>query len=189
LSADFSGGLPLFADAEKIYVGPADDRALRKQLRDVSGDPLAKCESVRTEMRFDFGDETVVLIPVGSSATESDLAVFFEKRSILFMGALFYNQIHPILRVGKGLQPQVWIRNFSMLMERFKPKTVIPAEGDLASFEDAQKFLNYLKDLTDSSVEFSQCRAKYDWPEIPSYTSLEENFDLLRDQIKSHTTL
>ena len=187
--ADFSAGLPLFADAEKIYVGPASDRTLRKELRDVSGDPLAKCESVLVEKRFEFGDETVVLIPVAGSATESDLVVFLEKRSVLFMGALFYNKIHPILRVGPALQPQTWIRNFSLLMERFKPKTVIPAEGDLASFEDAQKFLNYLKDLTDVGVEFSECRARYDWPEIPSYTSLEENFDLLRDKVKTHTTL
>jgi hypothetical protein len=50
-------------------------------------------------------------------------------------------------------------------------------------------FISYLRDLSDPAVEFSRCRELYDWLEIPSHTSLEENFDLLREQKRTHATL
>ena len=80
-----------------------------------------------------------------------------------------------------------WIRNLEVLQARFQPIHIIPAEGDIADHQALLDFISYLKSLSDPKVEFSVCRETYDWIEIPGQTSLEENFDLLRENIRSFT--
>lgn len=153
--------------------------------------PLASLavENVIQEMRLEIGGETVCLIPVTGCATESDLVVFFENRSLMMFGALFSNRIHPLLKIGVASRAEKWIATLEELLARYKPQACVPGEGEIGSAEDVREFVRYLRALTDPAVEFSYCRQNFDWMEIPSATSLEENFDLLRRNVKTHTSL
>lgn len=183
---DFSGSLALYPETEEIWVGKVRSATLRRHLSD---EFYERALVIGEERRVAWAGETVVFLPVGPAATESDLLIYFEKRSVLLAGPLFSNFTHPLLHPEQGLVIENWLRVWSEVLERFKPKTILPCDGQPASLEEAQGFLRYLRDLTDPSIEFSQCRAMYDWPEIPSCSSLEENFDLLREKKKTFTTL
>jgi glyoxylase-like metal-dependent hydrolase (beta-lactamase superfamily II) len=185
-AADFSRGLVLFADARRIFVGPGSSKTLRAELGDLAG----RAEVISSETVIEVAGERVRMIPVAPAATESDLVVYLEGRAVVFLGPLFYNRVHPILRPGNSLKPDEWIKTLEEMLERFsQAKVFVPAEGDVGSREDVVEFIGYLKDLRNPAIEFAKCREKYDWPEIPSYTSLEENFDFLREKQRSHTTL
>lgn len=180
-SAEFSGGVALSADATKIYHAG--------NLRLPSEQVNQRFFHVEEELQIEVSGEAVQLIPLENCVTGSDLAVFLPSRSMLFLGPLFYNRIHPIVRFGEDLNPEKWIRTLRELMSRFKPEIIVPGEGDLANADDVEQFISYLVALTDTAVEFSYCRERFDWAEIPSLTSLEENFDMLRSRKKTHTTL
>lgn len=146
-------------------------------------------EVVHEERVLTFDGETVHLIPVTDAATETDLVVFFKERSVMMFGPLFTNRIHPVLQHGVSLRVEAWISRLENLLERFQPKICVPAEGDVGTADDVREFIRYLRALTDANVEFSYCRKNFDWMEIPSATSLEENFDVLRRNLKTHTSL
>ena len=179
---DYSEGIGNFKQTKTVYVGRASEKDLKANL----GGLLENVKQVNIETEIQVGGESIYLIPVGPAATESDLAVFFANRSVLFLGPLFFNRIHPVLYPDRGMDIGRWTEQVEALLARFHPRTVVPAEGDTGSVEDVRAFLAYLKALTDPEVEFSYCRKNYDWPEIPGTTSLEENFDLLREKLKSH---
>lgn len=183
LAADFSGGLGVFADAKRILVAAP----LERELKIKYGEIAERVEVIATETVLEIAGERVHLIPVGPAATGSDLAVFLENRSVFFAGALYFNRIHPVLH--SGFDVERWKERLAFLLDRFHPKWVIPAEGDSGAESGAREFLAYLRDLTDPTVEFATCRSRYDWTEIPGHTSLEENFDLLREKKKTFTTL
>jgi hypothetical protein len=185
LAGDFSDGAVLFPEAEKIYVG----RAAPKEIQERFGALADKVEVVNEDRRISRAGETVVLMPRGPAATKSDLPVYLEKHATLFLGSLFFNRIQPVITPGNGLDSRNWVETLTTIVNRLSAKIIVPGEGDLASSEDVALFVAYLKDMTDAAVEFSHCRKNYDWMEIPRHTSLEENFDILRDQKKSHTTL
>ncbi len=176
--ADFSAGLALYEKPAAVYVGGGGAALLG----------LATNREVGSERVVEVAGERVRLIPLGNIATGSDMAIFLESRSILFTGPLFFNHLHPVLH-RDSVDARAWASVFEELVGRLRPKLIVPAEGDLDDGAGAREFMAYLRDLTDSTVEFADCRRRYDWPEIPGYTSLEENFDLLRAQVKSHTTL
>ena len=181
---DFSAGLIHFSEAKRVLAAAP----MPPGLRGVLSESLARrVEVVREESVIDIGDERVRIVPVGNASTGSDLVVFLEKRAVLFTGALFFNRLHPVIRAG--VDAQDWITKLQKVANRFSPRIVVPAEGDLANSADVVLFLSYLRDLTNTAVEFSTCRERYDWPEIPNTTSLEENFDLLRARRKTHTSL
>jgi hypothetical protein len=129
------------------------------------------------------------LIPVDGCATDSDLVVFFESRSVMMFGSLFLNRIHPVLTVGAAARVPKWIATLESLLERFSPQVCVPGEGQFASVDDVREFIRYLRALTDPAVEFSFCRQNFDWMEIPRFTSLEENFDILRRNVKTHASI
>lgn len=142
----------------------------------------------REERTFEFAGETLRVIPLGQVHSPADLAVVLETRKILFTGGVFYNRIHPFFHAGIEIDVQAWCRTLQSLLARFSPELIVPGEGDLARADDVRGFISYLKDLADPSVEFQTCRQSYDWMEIPRQTSLEENFDLIRERVKTHTT-
>jgi hypothetical protein len=146
-------------------------------------------ENISVETVLVIGGETVRLIPVNGCATESDLVVFFEKRSVMMFGSLFVNRIHPQLKMGVSIRSGKWLATLEELLTRFSPQVCIPSEGDAGDASDVREFMRYLKALTDPSIEFSYCRKNFDWMEIPSATSLEENFDILRRNVKTHTSM
>jgi len=185
LDADFAGGSVAFSDAKGIFANPANSR----QLGLAVGGFTERTETVSAEKLLECAGEKIYLIPVAPVASATSLVVFLERHSVLFLGPLFFNRIHPILRADADLSVKRWTEVVDGLLKRFQPRVIVPAEGDIGSETDVRNFLNYLRDLADPAVEFSYCRKTYDWPEIPSYTSLEENFDQLRQNIKTHTTL
>jgi hypothetical protein len=146
-------------------------------------------ENISRETVLQIGGETVRLIPVDGCATESDLVVLFEKRSVMMFGSLFVNRIHPVLEVGVSSRVSKWIATLEELLVRFSPVVCVPGEGVVGGVQDVQEFIRYLKSLKDPSVEFSFCRKNFDWMEIPRSTSLEENFNTLRLNMKTHTSI
>jgi hypothetical protein len=145
--------------------------------------------AVDSETVLSVGDETVRLIPVRGCATEADLVVFFEKRSVMMFGSLFVNRIHPVLQMGVAARVPSWISTLEELLARFSPAVCIPGEGEFGGADDVREFIRYLRSLTDPAIEFSFCRQNFDWMEIPRSTSLEENFDLLRHGAKTHASI
>ncbi len=166
----------------KVYVHA--ERA--EELESFSPLPL---ENISRETVLQIGGETVRLIPVDGCATESDLVVFFEKRSVMMFGSLFVNRIHPQLKAGVSPRVSKWVATLEELLARFSPAVCVPGEGVLGSAQDVHEFIRYLKSMTDPNVEFSFCRKNFDWMEIPSATSLEENFDTLRLNLKTFTSM
>ncbi len=183
VAADFFSGNQYFSSAIKFYLPTVSEN----ELRGAWPDRPEHVELILEERTFVVGQETFVVVPVTDSSSHCDLAIFLKSRKVLFLGALFFNGIHPILRSHNGMNVGNWIRNLESLYSRFQPLKIVPAEGDLASPEELKKFIAYLKALSDPMVEFSECRKNFDWIEIPGQTSLEENFDLLRENIKSFT--
>lgn len=175
MGKDFSGGVPLYSEAKRIITGIRNKDAVPENW---PKEITTRLQFIETETVIDIGDERVRLIPIEEEANGTDLAVYLEKRSTLFTGPLFFNRIHPVL--ASEIDVDVWIKQLEKLLSKFEPKTIVPAEGDLASVDDVREFVSYLKALSDPAVEFSECRQKYDWPEIPATTSLEENFDTIR---------
>ncbi len=182
-SKDFFDGNKLYPSANQIYLPNVSDQALHHEWQN-SPATVTKMVNERT---FEIAGETLVVVPILESASHCDLAIYLKSRKILFLGGLFYNRIHPFLRPLDGMNVANWIRNLDALMGRFQPETIIPAEGDLAGPAELKEFVDYLKALSNPKIEFSDCRKTYDWLEIPGQTSLEENFDLLRENIKSFT--
>ena len=146
-------------------------------------------KTVTREIVLSIGDETVHLIPVSDAATGSDLVVFFEKRSVMMFGALFNNRIHPELSMGVASRGAHWIAALEELIAKYSPRVCVPGEGEFGTMAEVREFIRYLSSLMDPSVEFSYCRQNFDWHEIPSATSLEENYDILRRDVKTHTSL
>ncbi|MCB0377761.1 MAG: hypothetical protein KDD33_04650 [Bdellovibrionales bacterium] len=155
------------------YIGGANEFSFTKIItpRDVS-------ETIEIQ----WGDETVVIEPVEATFSEKDIVVYLKNRKVLFLGGLFYNGIHPIIDSQRGLNPKNWVETLQALVKKYQPSHLVPHEGDVCEAKKLQGFVDYLQSLSDSAVEFSLCREKFDWPEIPGYTSLEENFDLLRNR-------
>lgn len=180
---DFLNGNQLHSNVEKFFVPNLNESKLLKEWPNKPETLEKICE----ERTFEIAGENVMVIPVSESASQSDLVVFFKKRRVLFLGALFYNRIHPVLHPHDGMNVQNWIRNLEALLLRFQPLQIVPAEGEIAEPQALTEFISYLKSLSDPKVEFSDCRKNFDWIEIPGQTSLEENFDLLRENIKSFT--
>ena len=183
LTHDFFAGNKNYSRFVKYYIPSVGENSLRE----LWPDKPEQVESLEEERRFEFEGETFVVVPVKDCASHIDLVIFLEKRKILFLGALFYNHIHPVLKPLDGMNVSNWIRNLDSLMSRFQALQIIPAEGDIGDSAAMNEFISYLKALSDPGVEFSECRKTYDWIEIPGQTSLEENFDLLRENIKSFT--
>ena len=146
-------------------------------------------DNILSETVLQIGGETVRLIPVNGCATESDLVVFFEKRSVMMFGSLFVNRIHPQLKTGVSPRVSKWVATLQELLARFSPVVCVPGEGEFGTADDVHEFIRYLKTLTDPALDFSFCRKNFDWMEIPSATSLEENFDTLRLNVKTHTSI
>jgi len=140
--------------------------------------------SVKDPQKFHWGDETVHLIPVSSGFSKNDLMVYLEKRKMLFSGGLIYNKIHPSLPRSKNINLEGWVEALKNLM-RQEPFTqvqwVVPQEGDIDSQVIIKTMIQYLQSLGSHEVEFSYCREHFDWSEIPGHSSLEENFDHLRN--------
>lgn len=143
--------------------------------------------SLTNEQNLQFAGEELLLVPIQKAASTCDLVVYLKSRKTLFLGALFYNKIHPIFRPADGMNIKNWILQLEEVMNRFQPEKIIPAEGDVGSALDVFEFISYLKILSDPQIEFSECRKRFDWIEIPGQTSLEENFELLRAKLKTHT--
>ena len=131
-----------------------------------------------------WGDEQVVFIPVKQTFSKSDLIVYLKNRQILFMGGLFYNNIHPIFDRHRGVNFSQWKSYLENICKKYPSQTIVPHEGDLCGPSELNSFSQYLGALSDPSTEFSFCRQNFDWREIPGYTSLEENFDFVRQQIQ-----
>lgn len=167
---------------DKVYVHA-------ERTEELEGFTSLPLENISRETVLQAGDETIRLIPVDGCATESDLVVFFEKRSVMMFGSLFVNRIHPQLKSGVSPRTPKWIATLEHLIARYSPVVCVPGEGDIGTVEDVQEFIRYLKSLTDPSKDFSFCRKNFDWMEIPSATSLEENFDTLRLNVKTHTSI
>lgn len=182
-SKDFSDGNHLFADVSQFYIPNMSDELLQKEWPNYPNTVIKIIE----ENTFEISGETMVIVPILESASHCDLAIYLKSRKTLFLGGLFYNHIHPFLRPQDGMNVSKWIRNLEALIARFQPETIIPAEGDVATTAQLKDFISYLKALSDPKIEFSECRRTYDWLEIPGQTSLEENFDLLRENIRSFT--
>ncbi len=180
---DFLNGNQLYSNVSKFVIPNLNESKL---LKEWPSKP-ENLEKTLEENTFEIAGESVMVIPVSESASQSDLVVFFKKRRVLFLGALFYNRIHPVLHPHDGMNVQNWIRNLEALLLRFQPLHIVPAEGEIAEPQALTEFISYLKSLSDPKVEFLDCRKNFDWIEIPGQTSLEENFDLLRENIKSFT--
>jgi hypothetical protein len=198
LRDDFALGLALFLADPQIQtriLAAGPKCKLPAATLEVLDSSLHQFEDIDQERTIEWAGEQIVLLPVKTAVSQDGLAVYLKNRSILFLGPLFYNGIHPIL-VSQGLDARAvsesiesWIGQVEFLLEKFNPKSVVPGEGDLTSREGVQNFFAYLRALSDPAVEFSYCRQNFNWAEIPRYTSLEENFELLRSHRRTHTSL
>ncbi len=144
---------------------------------------------VDQELELTIEKEVVKIQHVNQSYSASDLYVVLPERKLVFLGGLFYNQIHPVLRIQEGMDVRNWIAQLEKIVAAYADYQFIPIEGEVATSTELQLFIDYLKALINPEVEFSYCRKNFDWMEIPSHTSLEENFDLLRGIAKNFVSL
>lgn len=136
-----------------------------------------------------FGSQLIELQACPGLCGSSNVIVNLRQARLAFLGQLFFNQIHPILRIEEGIDVKIWTQTLRQLSGRAGVDHWIGAEGPLGSKADVMLFADYLRDLSDPNIEFSHCRSRYDWKEIPAITSLEENFELLRHHQQTHLTL
>lgn len=133
------------------------------------------------EMTLSWEGKDIHVLPVENAFSQKDLVVYLPQKKVLFLGGLFFNNIHPVMDIKRGKNIPKWIATLKMLLKRFpEAETVVPHEGDLCGHQGVQKFIDYLTTLSDATIEFSFCRENFDWVEIPGHTSLEENFDHCR---------
>jgi glyoxylase-like metal-dependent hydrolase (beta-lactamase superfamily II) len=188
--SDFYGGFSELKLEEFCFYAPKVNSSwINKYFREEL-EPLKKnYKKVETNQCVKFGDHEVEFDFYENCHSEGDLVVRIPKLKVAFMGGLFYNQIHPVLRIQQGMDIQSWKGTLEYYINNFSDYQFVPAEGEISSVEDLKLFLRYLEALTNPEVEFSECRENYDWMEIPSHTSLEENFDLLRGIAKNFITI
>lgn len=125
------------------------------------------------------GDERIRVETVTVTG-ESTLVATLERRGWVFLGPLFFNRIHPPL--SRSCEIKAWASHLEALATQRPDAKFVPAEGDIGNADDLREFARYLRDLSNHDIEFSACRARYDWREIVGITSLEENFELLRQR-------
>ena len=99
---------------------------------------------------------------------------------LAFMGPLFYSRLHPVLRHPQHIRVAEWIQALRDYAQQHADWRFIPGEGAMTGVSAVLDFADYLETLADPSKEFAYCRKHFDWPEIMGYTSLEENFDILK---------
>lgn len=142
--------------------------------------PEAELLSQKNESQSSkFASESILVQSASSITGDDDRIIYLKSHRILFLGRLFSNRIHPVLPARAHIQR--WLGFLKNVGSDFPYGTGVPAEGNLGGPLDVDLFHNYLRDLSDPNVEFSICRRNYDWTEIPGLTSLEENFDFLRE--------
>jgi glyoxylase-like metal-dependent hydrolase (beta-lactamase superfamily II) len=174
----------------KVYYPSAKDFNLRKVFGGEFSEKMNFDEVAITEpLLLEIGDEEVEIIRTEDTYSQGDLYLVFPNRKLVFLGGLFYNQIHPVLRPESGMDVRKWICQLEDLHQNYPGYLFAPMEGEIASSEELKLFIDYLKALIDPDVEFSYCRKNFDWMEIPSHTSLEENFDLLRGVAKNFVSV
>jgi len=138
--------------------------------------------------RLDDHEEIgIVLLPGGQAHQE--LIVFNSKKKWLFLGGLFFNEIHPLLEPGVRHRVNAWVESLHFVLNQFSAERFIPAEGPVADREGVENFIRYLKTLSDPNFDFRYCREHFDWREIPGTTSLEENFELIRHGSETHAQI
>ncbi len=188
--SDFYGGFAELKLSDFSFFAPkVNSSRINKYFREHLEPLKTNLSSVRENQTIHFGGYDVELEFFESCHSEGDLVVRIPELKVAFMGGLFYNQIHPILRIQDGMDILKWKKTLSHYINNYPDYQFVPAEGELADVKDLQLFLDYLDALTNPEIEFSYCRENYDWMEIPSQTSLEENFDLLRGIAKNFITL
>ena len=151
------------------------DRSGTAAFKSVNNIYVSGIESTRVAAA---GGETV---SIAKSKISGRVIAFLEKRRTLFLGGLFFHRLHPPLH--SGVDTLAWRAELERLLKIYNPEMIIPGEGAPATVDGVRDFISYLADLSDPNVDFARCRSLYDWAEIPGYTSLEENFELLRGSI------
>lgn len=184
LQGDCYGGVEFISTSEIVL--PQEDKNLKDFLSQSNN---TKIEIVKNDFNFKWEDEEIFIHKISSTYTQSEIVVYLKNHNVVFMGPLFYNKIHPLLKIKEGLSVVGWINAIKKITTLYPTATYIPKEGSLGKLEDIKIFEQYLIDLSNPEVEFSHCRENYDWIEIPQITSLEENFDLIRSNVKNYVTI
>jgi hypothetical protein len=182
LTAEFAGGISFWDPFVSEYLYQSKDlssEARAHRLQDFGIAPSKGREILETE-KLQVGEIEVVLRPVERAVTGTDMIVDIESLGLRMFGPLFYRHLHPALRYRSEVSPRRWAQELESSQNLDWVKTAVPGEGVAGDARELDIFLNYIKTLSTDGVEFSNCRAQFDWPEIPSFTSLEENFDLLQ---------
>lgn len=168
-------------NSAQILVGEVEDSQLQAEWSKSKEELIElNLTKIKEKTEIKFGDEFVEIIPFANAHTFCDLVVVLKKRRLIVWGDLFFNQVHPAFRQEHGMNVQNWISAIETVLKEYSDYQMLPGEGNLATGNEVELFVQYLRDLQDVSKEFSYMREHYDWKEIEGYTSLEENFDMLR---------
>ncbi|MFG0256704.1 MAG: MBL fold metallo-hydrolase [Phycisphaerales bacterium JB043] len=90
----------------------------------------------------------VETIHVTSGHTDNDIAIFFPEHNVLHMGDLFFNNLHPFIRLSDGASTDGWIESLIEIYKLCDGGTiVVPGHGQVTVRDDLAKQITYIRNM------------------------------------------
>ena len=132
-------------------------------------------------LNIHMGNETVTILNVGAGHTSNDLIVYLHNRKMLFTGDLVFANMHPVMDVKTGCNPEHWLSILHMLHDNYAINTVIPGHGEMGNEDILKNFTHYMEDMKAAAADESKVadtKAKYDnYMSLPFISSFHKDLN------------
>jgi len=141
---------------------------------------------IKDSLILNLGDETLEMYTLGQGHTFADLAVYLQKREILFAGDLVFNRIHPALIRDDGTDLGSWISILEKIPHRWEISKIIPGHGDPGGIELIHEMKQYFTDMQyaashPDSIKVIKSRYQ-DWMRMPFMASAKKTVCFIKGE-------
>jgi cyclase len=113
---------------------------------------------------LEIDDETVHALSMGKAHSINDVVVYFEKRRLLAVGDLIFNNMHPVLLDTNG-NVTSWRGILDKLEKDFEIERLVPGHGKVCRKDSISSMKEYFSSIANAiynPTELSKLRKKYE---------------------------
>jgi glyoxylase-like metal-dependent hydrolase (beta-lactamase superfamily II) len=142
----------------------------------------------KTEKVIKIGNETVHIYNTGRAHSWNDIIVYLEKRQLLVVGDLVFQDIHPALFLESGTHIGSWIKVLESLSEKYSIKTVIPGHGmvsDKSIIIGMRDYFIQISNAVNDPEKLAILKKKYaSYFSVPNMTGFDNTVTFIKDEKK-----
>ena len=137
----------------------------------------------------DRKNETVHIYNTGRAHSWNDIIVYLEKRQLLVVGDLVFQDIHPALFLESGTHIGSWIKVLESLSEKYSIKTVIPGHGivsDKSVIIGMKDYFIQISNAVNDPEKLSNLKKKYaSYFSVPNMTGFDNTVTFIKNEKKT----